>query len=714
MAVASIRSGFSPQRSTGGMSAEAYLNRGNAKYNLGRYEEALADYTEAIRLKPDYAVAYHNRGNAKDDLGRSEEALADYTEAIRLKPDYAEAYTNRGIAKDNLGRSEEALADYTEAIRLKPDYAGAYHNRGFAKDNLGRSEEALADYTEAIRLKPDYALAIRNKQLAEEALAKSRTTASALPAASAAGAGAPHGAGSGRGAPVEEPAVSIQELQLSVEECRLLIARLPSRDEFQSKADRREVAPAIELAVRAARKEAELKWLATNPDLLGYYRTFKNILCGTISGAMAIHAGMAGSSGASSFETKAQKGAKYFSKLFKFLPLIKDAATPLQTAIATSISISNANKVTYLLRCFPDFEEALMDAEELARGIAIAMREAIYKDLPATGYRFIRAIKEYATRTKRSAKNLFYVNDQDTPYKQRAYEEVHKIILFMTSGTILTKENCTVEHIVSNHLAPKEPLLTSPIEDSPVDTVTAAACVEGSSGGSASADVMTLQELLAAETKRREAMEKAHQAMEARLDAERAARERIEAGLKRLEAVRKTDRDLEARGGNQSQAFAAAEARGTVASHEQALAPIHTELGQLRTAVEVLAVRTGGGLGSLDAPASVANPLERAQLLGTAPIDAAAAEVRAISAKDHHTLGIRKYLRGRYEEAIEDFNAAITSNPNYALAYYNRGRAYLALKQNREALADFIQALALKPDFEQASRAKELVGGFRS
>ena len=87
-----------------------------------------------------------------------EDALADYAEAIRLKPDYAEAYNNRGAVKDALGRHDDAIADYDEAIRLKPDYAEPYYNRGTVKAKLGRYDDALADYAEAIRLKPDHAI----------------------------------------------------------------------------------------------------------------------------------------------------------------------------------------------------------------------------------------------------------------------------------------------------------------------------------------------------------------------------------------------------------------------------------------------------------------------------------------------------------------------------------------------------------------------------
>ena len=135
--------------------AEAYHNRGVAHAELGRYAEAIAEYDEAIRLRPDYAKAYFGRGNARARLGRHAEAIADYDEAIRLQPDLAEAYYNRGLAYASLGWYEEAIADYDEAIRQRPDYAEAYNNRGVAHAELGRYAEAIAEYDEAIRLRPD-------------------------------------------------------------------------------------------------------------------------------------------------------------------------------------------------------------------------------------------------------------------------------------------------------------------------------------------------------------------------------------------------------------------------------------------------------------------------------------------------------------------------------------------------------------------------------
>src|SRR5258708_16457265 len=95
-----------------------------------QYDKAIADYTEAIRLKPDYADAHYNRGNAYYYLQQYDEAVADYSEVIRLKPDYADAYYNRGDAYVDLRQHDKSVPAYTYVIRLKPHYTHPYHTRG--------------------------------------------------------------------------------------------------------------------------------------------------------------------------------------------------------------------------------------------------------------------------------------------------------------------------------------------------------------------------------------------------------------------------------------------------------------------------------------------------------------------------------------------------------------------------------------------------------
>jgi tetratricopeptide (TPR) repeat protein len=66
----------------------------------------------------DDAVDYVNSGYAKETNGNSDGALADYSKAIELKPDFAKAYIFRGNVRKDEGDFDGAIADYNMAIDL--------------------------------------------------------------------------------------------------------------------------------------------------------------------------------------------------------------------------------------------------------------------------------------------------------------------------------------------------------------------------------------------------------------------------------------------------------------------------------------------------------------------------------------------------------------------------------------------------------------------
>jgi superkiller protein 3 len=135
----------------------AHYNLGKALRDKGQPDEAIAEYREAIRLKPDLAMAHNNLGSALPDKGQLDEAIAECREALRLQEDFAMAHNNLGNALYAKGQRDEAIAEWREAIRLKKDYPEAHNNLGQGLQAKGRLDEAIAEYQEAIRLKKNFA-----------------------------------------------------------------------------------------------------------------------------------------------------------------------------------------------------------------------------------------------------------------------------------------------------------------------------------------------------------------------------------------------------------------------------------------------------------------------------------------------------------------------------------------------------------------------------
>lgn len=88
---------------------------------------AIVYYTRCIawggQTRENLAITYNNRGIAYTDQAKYDRAIQDYYEAIRLSPRYAHAYYNRGLAHFEQGGHDLALQDYGEAVRLNPIYA---------------------------------------------------------------------------------------------------------------------------------------------------------------------------------------------------------------------------------------------------------------------------------------------------------------------------------------------------------------------------------------------------------------------------------------------------------------------------------------------------------------------------------------------------------------------------------------------------------------
>jgi tetratricopeptide (TPR) repeat protein len=135
----------------------AHTYYGNALTARGDIDGAIVEYTEAIRIRPEYPEAHNNLGPALARQGKFDEAIAHFVEAIRLRPNYADAHANLGVALASKGKLDDAIAQHTEALRLDPDHPHAHTNLGLALQAQGQTDAAMREFEIALRMNPNSA-----------------------------------------------------------------------------------------------------------------------------------------------------------------------------------------------------------------------------------------------------------------------------------------------------------------------------------------------------------------------------------------------------------------------------------------------------------------------------------------------------------------------------------------------------------------------------
>lgn len=132
--------------------------RGNQDYRDGRLNQAVAVYSEALKLAPNNVKALNNRGLAFEANGQLKDALVDLSRAVELAPENGAIWNNRANTNCKLKRVRQSVADRMQAL-----YTGRF-TVGQAQSGLRRSgfyrgpsdgiwgydaDDALLDWTEA-------------------------------------------------------------------------------------------------------------------------------------------------------------------------------------------------------------------------------------------------------------------------------------------------------------------------------------------------------------------------------------------------------------------------------------------------------------------------------------------------------------------------------------------------------------------------------------
>ena len=127
---------------------------GAALARLGRPEEAVERYREAIRADPAHEMSFNAWGEVLEGQGRLELALEKYGEAVEIHPEYVQAHLNRARVLDALGRPDEAGRHRELADQSNPDTHRVHLYWGRALLKAGRYETAARELEKAIAVDP--------------------------------------------------------------------------------------------------------------------------------------------------------------------------------------------------------------------------------------------------------------------------------------------------------------------------------------------------------------------------------------------------------------------------------------------------------------------------------------------------------------------------------------------------------------------------------
>ena len=135
--------------------ADAWHMRGLLDTQAGEHAQAVMRISKAISLNVTDPAYFNNRGLALQAQQRFDEALADFQQAIALDPKLAQAHCNMGNALQELHRHEEALSCFDRALALQPDNANTYFNRGNLYAAMLNIPKACENYDQVLALNPN-------------------------------------------------------------------------------------------------------------------------------------------------------------------------------------------------------------------------------------------------------------------------------------------------------------------------------------------------------------------------------------------------------------------------------------------------------------------------------------------------------------------------------------------------------------------------------
>lgn len=152
-----------------------FQQRGFANFKQKKYDAALKDFQELLKVNPKNDIALGLIARTYYDMGSYDEAIKTYTTIMKESADAAKktdaemqiasiqaeqatlAY-NKGLELYKAGKNEEALASYQKSLEIKKDYKPVYQ-MGVVYQKMQKNADAIKMFEQAVAINDSFALA---------------------------------------------------------------------------------------------------------------------------------------------------------------------------------------------------------------------------------------------------------------------------------------------------------------------------------------------------------------------------------------------------------------------------------------------------------------------------------------------------------------------------------------------------------------------------
>lgn len=119
---------------------------------IGYWQNSYTLYSHALTAVDENWLAHNNMGILQAQQYRFDEAIHDFSESLRINPDQAEGYRNLATAYQSVGNQIKAVEAFREAVRLRPDDVENHFRLGYAYLVAGNADLAYQEYLQLQRL----------------------------------------------------------------------------------------------------------------------------------------------------------------------------------------------------------------------------------------------------------------------------------------------------------------------------------------------------------------------------------------------------------------------------------------------------------------------------------------------------------------------------------------------------------------------------------